>query len=108
MRPTAQIRDHLLYFVHLEPSDPKFRPALDPLIKALRQHIRDVERSDLVAIEKALDAEESERMARDWERAGRFMPADEGREQPPFGTIDELLGASYDELSRAWGKLPKD
>lgn len=104
---THKIRDHVLHFVHLEPSDPKFKPALDTLVKPLRQYIRGVERRDLVAIEKALDADESERMARDWERAGKFMPADVGRAQPPFATIEALLGASYDELSRAWDKLPR-
>lgn len=74
-------------------------------METLRQHIRDVERADLVAIEKALDGEESERMARDWERAGGFVPGD-GRD-PPFKSIDELLGASYEELSKAWEKLPR-
>lgn len=71
----------------------------------MRQHIKNVERTDLVAIEKALDGDESERMARDWENAGNFMPGD-GRD-PPFKTIPALLGARYDEVVRAWAALPK-
>lgn len=58
-----------------------------------------------MAIEKALDCDESERMARDWENAGNFMPGD-GRD-PPFKTIPDLLEASYDEIVSAWEALPR-
>lgn len=102
----AQIRDNLLEFVHLDPTAPGFIPSLEKLMKTLKQHIKDVERQVLVAIEKALDGEESERMASDWERTGKFMPGDGWN--PPFETIDGLLGASYEELKGAWEKLPRD
>lgn len=106
-----QIRDNLFCLVRLEPAadTESFRGALEPLMETLRKHIKDVERVDLVSIEKALDGEESERMARDWERAGGFVPGGQnGRDAPPFKSIDELLGASYEELSKAWEKLARD
>lgn len=98
-----QIRDQLLHLIDLAPSNPDFRKACDRLNDILKQHIRDVERIDLVAIERALDGEESERMARDWESAGGFVPG-EGR-TVPFPTVRELLGASYGEVRRAWEGL---
>lgn len=56
-----------------------------------------------MAIERALDGDESERMARDWESAGGFVPG-EGR-AVPFAKVRELLGASYGEVRRAWEGL---
>lgn len=106
--PLQKIRDHLLHLLPLHPSTDaaSFRAACEALNAAVRQHIRSVERADLVAIERALDGDESERMARDWESAGNFMPGD-GRVDPPFTTIQQLLGASYDEVVRAWRALPR-
>lgn len=101
-----QIRDNLLRFVRLEAADDGFRAALELLAATLRQHIKAVETADLVAIEKALDGEESERMARDWQRARYFLPG--GGREPPFHTIDKLLGASYGELRAAWEKFPRE
>lgn len=98
-----QIRDQLSHFIDFEPSNPEFRKACDRLNDTLKEHIRDVERIDLVAIERALDGEESERMARDWESAAGFVPA-EGK-RVPFTTVRELLGASYGDVRRAWEGL---
>lgn len=103
----------------LAPSDTEFCAVCERLDETMRQHIRDVERTDLVAIEKALDGEESERLARDWASAASFVPdVGEGEkrrrgrpEAPlplPFATVSELLGASYEELRRAWEGLRKE
>lgn len=101
-----QIRDHLLHFIDLKVSDPAFRAACERLNQAVKHHIKNVERTDLVAIEKALDGDESEAMARDWESAGHFMPGDGCN--PPFKTIPALLGARYEEVVRAWEALPQE
>lgn len=95
-----------MHLIDVAPSDPEFRTACDRLNDSLKQYIRDVERIDLVAIEKALDGEESERMARDWEMAGGFIPG-EGR-SVPFATVEELLEASYGDVKRAWKGLRKE
>lgn len=98
-----KMRGHLLHFIDLAPTDDGFRAACAALNDCVRRHIRDVERTDLVAIERALEGEESERMARDWESVGGFVPG-EGR-GVPFGTVRELLEASYEEVRRAWRAL---
>lgn len=92
--------------MRLETADDGFRAALEPLAVTLRQHIKAVETTDLIAIEKTLDGEESERMARDWQRARYFLPG--GGRDPPFDTIEELLGASYEDLRAAWERLPRE
>ncbi|KAJ4417046.1 hypothetical protein N0V82_006400 [Gnomoniopsis sp. IMI 355080] len=102
----ATIRNNLLHLIDLAPSDPDFRTACDQLNESLKQNIRDVERIDLVAIEKVLDSEESESMARDWESAAAFLPG-EGR-SAPFATVRELLAASYGDVRRAWEQLRKE
>lgn len=73
------------------------------------RYVRDVEKRDLRAVEGSLDGDESERMARDWERTARFVPG--GGEkgaggQAPFATVDAMLRASLVELQAAWDRLP--
>lgn len=70
----AQIRDQLIEFSRLSPSDPDFTPSAERMGQFLREHIHNVERTDMVAIEKVLDGEESERMARDWVRVNLLVP----------------------------------
>lgn len=98
----------MLEFVHLDLEDDstKFQTALENLKQNLRSLIRNIERLDLVAIEKALEGEESERMAMDWERTEEFVPGDsKDHKGVPFDTVDALLGASYEGLRKAWKKM---
>lgn len=101
-----------------------FRGALLRLKEVLVRHIKDVERTDLVAIEKVLSGEESERLARDFEATIFFIPADvragsdglegvegaEGAEgvKAPFKTIKELLDANVGELMGYLEGFPRD
>lgn len=98
--------DLLLGYAHLQPTDPNFKASTERVVQVLKEYIRYVARTDLVAIEKALNSEESERMARVWERTTNFIPG-EGRDAP-FKTIDELLNASYVEVRKAWEQLSKE
>lgn len=81
----------------------------------------------MVALEKALDGEESERMARDWERTELLVPVVRGgdgggddndgeanggpgarRERtdpPPYGTVGELLSAPFDDVRKSWEQM---
>lgn len=80
-------------------------------------HIRDVERVDLVNIENVLSAQESEDMARDFERTVFFIPhgvreedwEEEGGDfgvKAPYTSVEGLLGASPGELRAAMRKFP--
>ncbi|POS75695.1 hypothetical protein DHEL01_v205912 [Diaporthe helianthi] len=83
----------------------------------LRRHIRDVERVDLVNIENVLSAQESEDLARDFERTVYFIPhgvrEDDGEEdgfgvKAPYSSVEGLLDASPGELRAAMKKFPEE
>lgn len=79
----------------------------------------------MVAMERALRGEESERMARDWKRTEVFVPwrlrrsssssrggGDGGRDgdegdarEAPYGTVEELLSAPFEDVRRFWEGL---
>ncbi|ROW06165.1 hypothetical protein VMCG_04495 [Cytospora schulzeri] len=93
----------------------EFRGALSRLREDLARHIRDVERTDMVAIEKMLSGEESERLASDFGATVFFIPPEvrggpEGGEgvRAPFGSIDELLDASAGELLGVLEGFPRE
>ncbi|KAK7749552.1 hypothetical protein SLS53_000128 [Cytospora paraplurivora] len=95
--------------------DEEFRGLLVQLREGLTRHIRDVERADLVAIEKVLSGEESERLASDFEASVFFIPPEvragpEGKEdiRAPFESIGALLDASMEELKGILDGFPRD
>lgn len=112
----AVLRSELLGFHAVrDPSDPRFGEALARLREDLARHIKDVERTDLVAIEKVLTEEESERLASDFEATVYFIPAEvrvgpEGGEdvRAPFEGLEELVDASVGELMGALEGLPRE
>lgn len=88
----------------------------------------------MVAIEKALDGEESERMGRDWERTEVLVPRgmtmggrggdlsgggggereeevggvqEKREEDPPYKTVGELLSAPVEDVRRTWERLAR-
>lgn len=99
-------------------SDKKLNAALGQLGQhLLGRHIRDVERVDLVNIENVLSAQESEDMARDFERTVFFIPhgvRDDDEEEDDFGvkapyeSVEGLLDAGPGELRAAMEGFPHD
>lgn len=92
-----------------------FRVLLVQLREGLARHIRDVERGDLVAIEKVLSGEESERLASDFQASVFFIPpgvraGPEGKEgvRAPFESIGALLDAGAEELAGLLDGFPRD
>lgn len=75
-----------------------------------------MERTDLVAIEKVLSGEESERLARDFDATVLFIPPgfreepeeEEGDVPAPFESVGALLGASVTELKGVLESFPKE
>lgn len=95
--------------------DEKAGAALWDLGELLARHIRDVERVDLVSIEKVLSAQESEDLARDFERSVFFIPhgvRDEEDEvasvEAPYETVEGLLDAGAGELREAMERFPRE
>lgn len=93
----------------------EFREALAGLRGDLARHIRDVERTDMVVIEKMLSGEESERLASDFGATVFFIPPEvragpEGHEdlRAPFESLDALLDASVAELMGVLEGFPRE
>lgn len=72
-----------------------------------------------MAIEKALNGEESERMARHWERTEFFVPlsirrdsngggdGDWQKKDAPYKTVEELMSAPLEDVRKLWEKLER-
>jgi hypothetical protein len=77
----------------------------------LSKHIKEEEESDLPALEKALDIDDSEHMARSFERTKKFVPTRShpmAPQRPPFETAIALLSAPIDKLGDMLRRFPDD
>jgi hypothetical protein len=94
----------------------KLAAAVGELGGHLGRHIRDVERVDLVNIESVLSGQESEDMAKDFERTVFFIPHgvrdDDGDDnfgvEAPYKSVEGLLDAEPGELRAAMEKFPRE
>lgn len=121
-RDMAQLRGALRSFSEAsaaaekaKSTDGKPSAALEELGAHMGRHIRDVERVDLVNIEKVLSGQESEDMARDFERSVFFIPhgvRDEEEDvvqvKAPYKSVEGLLDAEAGELRAAMEKFPRE
>lgn len=118
-RDMAQLRQALRSFSAVaaasNPGYEKLNKVFKELSGLLIQHIRDIERVELVNIEKVLSAQESEDLARDFERSVFFIPygvRDEEEEdasvKAPYKTVGGLLDAGAEELRAAMKKFPRE
>lgn len=120
-RDMAELRETLLSFSQAAAEktglgDEKLRKALEELGTHLGRHIRDVERVDLVNIENMLSGQESEGLAKDFERSVFFIPhgvREEDEEEDvgvkaPYKSVEGLLDASAGELRDAMEKFPRE
>lgn len=121
-RDMAQLRGALRSFSEAAATtkagsgDEKLGAALEELGGHLGRHIRDIERVDLVNIENVLSGQESEDMARDFERSVFFIPhgvreEDEDEDagvKAPYKTVEGLLDAGAGELRAAMEKFPRE
>jgi len=104
------VKEALYEFQNLSPSDASFMPTLEKLYKDLDEHIREEEKDDLPALEKALPDGESERIAASFQRTKYFIPTrshPSAPDRPPFETVAGLLAAPLDKLGDIFRKFPE-
>lgn len=112
-RDLEQLREELRALS--DGDEKKLSAALETLGGHLGRHIRDVERVDLVNIENVLSAQESEDLAKDFERTVFFIPHgvreddedDDMGVEAPYKSVECLLDASPGELRAAIEKFPQ-
>lgn len=68
------VKEHLAEIQDMAPSDPKFMPLLDDLMEVLHHHIEHETDEDMPRIEGLLSQEESEALARSFERTKLIVP----------------------------------
>jgi len=69
-----QVKEALYKFQGMKPEDANFESTLKDLMSNLREHIKEEEKDDLPALEKALESSESEKLARSFSRTKKFVP----------------------------------
>lgn len=97
-------------FQGLKPGEPEFKSTLKSLWDDLGQHIKEEERDDLPALEKAITDADSESMASSFDRTKMFVPTrshPSAPDRPPFETAMGLLAAPIDKLMDMFRKFPQ-
>lgn len=91
-------------------SDPRFIPTVTILMDELKAHVYNEETMDLVKLENAVTAEESERLARSFGRTKYLAPTrahPEMPDRPPYETAVGLLTAPLDHLQDLFREWPE-
>jgi len=107
-----KVKEMLKVFQNMKAQDPEYVPKLKELMADLSEHIKEEERDDLPALEKALmgsDAEISEKLAKSFGRTKAFVPSrshPSAGEHPPFETVMGLLTAPIDHITDLFRKFP--
>lgn len=108
---TAQIKEKLQVFQDMNYSDPRFIPTMTILMDELRAHVHNTEEMmDLVKLENAVTAEESQRLAQSFDRTKSFAPTrahPSMPDRPPYATLGTLLTAPVDHLQDLFRRWPE-
>jgi len=103
------VKEALKKFQNLSPSDSEFEPTIKGLMAELSKHIEEEERDDLPALEKYLDADETQTLAEKFGRTKMFVPTrshPSAPDKPPFETVLGLMAAPLDKLGDMLRKFP--
>jgi hypothetical protein len=107
----VQVKEKLYNFQSMDPQSADFRPALQSLWADLSEHIKEEERDDLPALEKAIDQSESESLASSFSRTKHFVPTRShpaAPDKPPYETVAGMLATPLDKLRDMFAKFPKE
>ena len=102
-----QIKEKLQVFQNLAASDPRFFPTMTILMDDVATHVHRKETVDLVKLENAITSEESERLARQFDRTKIFAPTRAHPDRSPFDTAVALMMAPLDHVQDLFRRWPK-
>lgn len=104
-----QIKEHLKNFQNLDAASPDFFPVLDSLMRDLKKHIHAEETVDIPQLEDAVSQNESEGLAKSFERTKIFAPSrahPHAPSKPPFETAVNLITAPIDQVADMFRRWP--
>ncbi|KAG9051307.1 hypothetical protein FS837_009574 [Tulasnella sp. UAMH 9824] len=91
-------------------TDANFPTLFEKLMKDLREHMKSEEENDLVKFEAAIPREESERLAKKFQRTKHFVPTRSHPSAPDKGGLPEtaagLASAPLDKLRDLFASFP--
>jgi hypothetical protein len=99
-------------FQNMSSKDANYVPKLKEIMADLSEHMKEEEKDDLPALEKALSQAEagiSESLAKTFGRTKAFVPSrshPSAGEHPPFETAIGLLTAPIDHIADLFRKFP--
>ncbi|PGG95390.1 hypothetical protein AJ79_10087 [Helicocarpus griseus UAMH5409] len=105
------VKEQLKKFQNMKPTDPDFIPTIKALMKNLSQHMKEEEEEDLVKLETALQADESEKLSTSFGRTKAFVPSrshPSAPTKPPFETAVGLMTAPIDHIADMFRKFPEE
>ena len=107
-REHQEVKKMLKSFQELSPTDSKFAPTLEALMKNLTGYLGQ-EEDDLAILENALSQADSETLSRSIDRTKMFVPSRSHpvpHSKPPFETAASLLAAPMDKVADIFRKWP--
>ncbi|KAL1985735.1 hypothetical protein VTN96DRAFT_7483 [Rasamsonia emersonii] len=105
------VKERLNIFQNMSCSDPQFLPTIRALMDDLSQHLKEEETNDVPKLDNALSWQESNRLARSFDRTKMFVPTRShpgAPNRPPFETAVALLTAPIDRLADIFRKWPDE
>ncbi len=106
---TAQLKDRLYKFQSMKPSHPEFMSTLNSIMEALREHIKEEERDDMPALERALSSDDSIGMAKSFNLTKAIVPSRShpwAPNKPPMETAAGLPVGVMDHIMDVLRKFP--
>ena len=100
----------LKQFQNMSPSDANYTNTIKNLMDNLSKHIKEEESEDLVELENALPRDQSESLAKSFDRTKAFVPSrahPSAPSKPPFETAVGLLTAPIDRVADMFRKFPE-
>jgi len=105
------VKEKLKTFQSLKAGTSDFLPTLKSLMADLKQHMKEEETEDLIALDNSLSKPDAERMALSFGRTKAFVPSRShpmAPDKPPFETVIGLMTAPLDHLGDLLRKFPDE
>ena len=96
-----QVKKYLNELQDMSPSDPKFSPLLETLMGVLHHHIEHEKNEDMPRLEALLPREESQALARQFQRTKNIVPTRSHPSAPTSYALENLaalLAAPIDRM----------
>lgn len=97
----VQVKELLYKFQSMEPTSPSFLPTLEQLWRVLSQHIAEEEKEDLPALERCIDEDAGEGLAKSFARTKHFVPTrshPSAPDKPPWYVFSAFVFADLNQI----------